>query len=125
MCRMSTQRSWFETDFDEPVHPLRPSGVVSRGGDSALRIAEGFVRGVAIVGRFASADNVIAVKLAAQARPVRLHLRQRSGLEPLADARLPRALQVVAQGLPRAAALLRPPYPAPVSLPVTISLTAG
>jgi hypothetical protein len=92
---------------------------VSSGQDSALRLADGMVRGHAVVGRCSADRCALAFKVGGGGRPLRLRLtlatdpdtsawwNDRSPFpEPHGGGCLPRALAVLAQGTPRAAVLL-------------------
>lgn len=71
---MSIRQSWFDTIFDEPVDGLAVSSVVSSGQDPALRMVDGFVRGIAVVGRFATTPALLAFKVASHGQPVRVRV---------------------------------------------------
>lgn len=71
---MRTRQSWFDTLFDDPVDGLAVSSVVSSGRDPALRMVDGFVRGIAVVGRCAATPTLLAFKVAARGQPIRVRV---------------------------------------------------
>lgn len=71
---MNPAPCWFDTIFDEPVDGLRIASAVSSGQHPALRLADGFVRGIAVVGRFAASPGLLAFKVNAAGRPVRVRM---------------------------------------------------
>src|SRR5690242_11574953 len=81
-CRASTGRpercmaepatNAFATQFDLPAPALEPPSDLASGVDPALRIVDGFVRGVGIVGRFGASPAMLAMKVASAGRPVRV-----------------------------------------------------
>jgi hypothetical protein len=109
----------FTTDFDLPVTALELPGMVVSGRDPAVRIVDGFARGIGIVGRFTASTGMLAVKVEAHGAAVRVETLVRLDAKAIqwwgrkvpADVqpRIPegaRLLLLHSQGALRAAALL-------------------
>lgn len=112
----------FATEFDIDVPTLEAPAVLGHGNDSAIRVVDGFARGVGIVGRFTSSPGMFAFKVAAHGMPVRVDvlLRVDGTSSNWWEQRLPSGTTVInpdgvrlvlvrSQGVPRAAALLATP----------------
>jgi hypothetical protein len=131
---MPGNHSWFDTDYDPPLRTLTDPADVRSGQDSSLRVVDGLVRGRMVIGR-CFADTYIALKVAATGRPLRLRLTlfadaettkmwQARSRSPKSDTagELPRALAILVQGRPRAAALM--PIQATGKLHITMDVAA-
>ncbi|MGA8112722.1 MAG: hypothetical protein WCA46_03555 [Actinocatenispora sp.] len=109
----------FSTDLDRTVPPLPLPTTVRNGGDRSLSIADGFVRGTRIVGRFSADPGLIGLKVAAAGRPLRVTVEIRADAETASwwqhrvpdrvkprNPHGPRLLLVRSQGVTRTAVLL-------------------
>ena len=72
-----TVGAWFTTEFDEPAPALEVPGVVRSGRASAFCATDHFVRGRHIVGRISARAGMLALKVRADGRPLRVRMELR------------------------------------------------
>ena len=113
-----TVGAWFTTEFDEPAPALEVPGVLRSGREGAFQAADHFVRGRRIVGRFSAGAGMLALKVRADGRPLRVRMELRLDAAALdwwqervegsvdANRGLPRLVLVRSQGALRRAVLL-------------------
>jgi len=113
-----TVGAWFTTEYDEPAPALEVPGVVRSGRAGAFQAVDHFVRGRHIVGRISAGAGMLALKVRADGRSLRVRMELRldsaslEWWEERAEAEaddvrwLPRLVLVRSQGSLRRAVLL-------------------
>lgn len=70
---MTAERCYLTTDYDEPAGAAPPA-LLTSGQDRTLRVADQFLRGVAIIGRAMGSPAVLGLKVEPGDGPVRIRL---------------------------------------------------